>query len=71
MVVDRVVGSREAVEPSFADIERIDYSMVRRESDYRLCWMLFDNRVEIMDVRGGLFDPTLCSGRRGESTEHS
>ena len=33
--------------------------------------MLFDNRVEIMDVRGGLYDPSLCSGRRGESTEHS
>ena len=33
MVVDRVAGSREAVEPSFADIERIDESMVCRASD--------------------------------------
>ena len=24
-----------------------------------------------LDVRGGLIDPLLCSGRRGESTEHS
>ena len=48
-VVDVVVGSREAVEPSRADIEES-----RRRSEwvaratYRVCWMLFDNRVEII-----------------------
>jgi hypothetical protein len=71
VVVDLVAGSREAVEPSFANIERIDLPWYVARATSGFCWMLFDNRFEIMDVRGGLIDPSLCSGRRGESTEHS
>jgi hypothetical protein len=33
--------------------------------------MLFDNRVEIMDVRGGLVDPSLVRGGGESQPEHT
>jgi hypothetical protein len=71
-VVDVVVGSREAVEPSRADIKRVDAVQSRlRERLTEFAGCCLTTELRSLDVRGGLVDPSLCSGWRGESTEHS
>ena len=71
-VVDVAAGSSEAVEPSRARIERTDAchgESRKRLTEFAGCCLTTELRS--LDVRGGLDDPSLCSGRRGESTEHS
>src|SRR5688572_13472679 len=41
----------------------------KRLTEFAGCCLTTELRS--LDVRGGLSDPSLCSGRRGESTEHS
>jgi hypothetical protein len=71
-VADVVVGSREAVEPPFVSIEEnrhVHGGSRERLTEFAGCCLTTELRS--LDVRGGLVDPSLCSGRRGESTEHS